>query len=217
MSKSFKLINAINTYKSIDVLSIPYGICDVASEIAEKIVNINNFTLEEGISIRVKFLFANTAESPTLTIKYQDIEDSNNWVSSRAVPIKGSVSWQAGDIVTFTYDGTNWVGSFGGGGSSGGKEPYSTTITSQNWLQGSNPTRIYYKIPESIHKQGLNPIIRTFISNSGNDYPDASTSALEEVYTTHLTEPNGDVVLYVDYRMDLFVIINSNGGGSPLM
>lgn len=45
-----------------------YGVCQTASGTAAKIVSINNFTLEEGSMVAIRFVNANTVASPTLNV-----------------------------------------------------------------------------------------------------------------------------------------------------
>ena len=84
-----------------------YGTCTVAASETIKQVNITEFDSAPltGVTIYVKFTNANTAASPTLKVG-----------SSVAKPIVDdltgtapTISWSAGEIVTFTFDGTNWV------------------------------------------------------------------------------------------------------------
>ena len=83
-----------------------YGTCSTAQGTVAKIVTSPGFVLKEGISIAVKFTNKNTSPSPTLNVN-----------STGAIAIKtrtGATAslagiWQAGAIVLFTYDGTNWI------------------------------------------------------------------------------------------------------------
>lgn len=80
--------------------------CGTAAATAAKTVTASKFVLMEGGSVKIKFTYANSADSPTLAIG-----------STAAKPImfngsaaSASNSWGAGEIVEFFYDGTNWVG-----------------------------------------------------------------------------------------------------------
>lgn len=80
-----------------------YGTCDTAGNAAVKVVAMPDFNvLVIGVTIHVQFANANTADSPTLQVG-----------STAAVAIKrnGTLSgeWQNGSVISFTYDGTNWV------------------------------------------------------------------------------------------------------------
>lgn len=84
-----------------------YGVCSTAASEPLKQVTLAEFDSAplSGLTIYVKFTNANTATDPTLKVG-----------SSLAKPIVDDVtglaptmSWAAGEIVAFTYDGTNWV------------------------------------------------------------------------------------------------------------
>lgn len=80
-----------------------YGICNSASATPTKTVNMPDFdVLVEGVTIHVQFVNGNTASVPALAVG-----------STSAVQIKrnGSLNgaWENGAVVSFTYDGTNWV------------------------------------------------------------------------------------------------------------
>ena len=86
-----------------------YGTCTTSASTTAKSVLLARGTLNftVGAKIAVKFSYNNTASAPTLTvnsttknIKYIDADDN---VST---PL---IWWNAGDIVEFTYDGTQWL------------------------------------------------------------------------------------------------------------
>lgn len=92
--------------QSIEQAQHPYGVCSTAGSTAAKTVTLDvsgSFSLYEGEVIRVKFDNANTAASPTLNV---------NSTGAKAITRNGSdsaTSWQAGEIIEFVYDGTEWV------------------------------------------------------------------------------------------------------------
>ena len=90
-----------------------YCTCDTDSGTAEKIVSVTGFVLEEGARVTVNFSESNTAENPTL-----NVHNGSGYTGARAIMYRGTSSvsgssdyyrWQAGDIIDFIYDGTNWV------------------------------------------------------------------------------------------------------------
>ena len=90
-----------------------YCTCDTDSGTVEKIVSVTGFVLEEGARVTVKFLESNTAANPTL-----NVHSGNAYTGAKAIMYRGTSSvsgssnyyrWQAGDIIDFIYDGTNWV------------------------------------------------------------------------------------------------------------
>lgn len=105
--------NLINIGEGIELSEHPYGVCSTASSTAAKTVTVDfsgTLSLFTGLTVRVKFTNANTAASPTLNV------NSTGAVSVMAygTTAAGSGAWAAGEIVTFTYDGTNWVMTDGG-------------------------------------------------------------------------------------------------------
>ena len=98
-----------------------YGTCDTASGTANKTVTVTGFVLETGARVTVNFLESNTASNPTL-----NVHNGIGYTGAKAIMYRGTSSvsdssnysvsdssdyyrWQAGDIVDFIYDGTNWV------------------------------------------------------------------------------------------------------------
>lgn len=70
---------------------------------------MTGFTLITGVTVHIKFLYKNTATSPTLNV---------NNTGAKSIVIYGSTTvgtdgyttgWQDDAIITLTYDGTNWV------------------------------------------------------------------------------------------------------------
>lgn len=90
-----------------------YCTCDTDSGTVEKIVSVTGFVLEKGARVTVNFSESNTASNPTL-----NVHNGIGYTGAKAIMYRGTSSvsgssdyyrWQAGDIVDFIYDGTNWV------------------------------------------------------------------------------------------------------------
>lgn len=84
-----------------------YGTCSTNADVVAKAVTLANFNiLIEGVTIHVKFTNENTADSPTLNV---------NSTGAKPIKIYGTtapsqaLSWPAGGVVSFTYDGTSWI------------------------------------------------------------------------------------------------------------
>lgn len=76
-----------------------FGTCTTPASTAAKVVTCTDFdSLDEGVTIHVKFTNAQSAASPTLNVN-----------STGAKSITGGGSWSAGSVCSFTYDGTNWI------------------------------------------------------------------------------------------------------------
>ena len=102
-------INSLNYGNNIYTFTLPYGVCGTAADTAAKTVTVDNFSLETGATVIVKFTYANSVASPTLNV---------NGTGAKAIMIYGTTSastgtttsgWIAGAVQMFTYDGTNWV------------------------------------------------------------------------------------------------------------
>ena len=90
-----------------------YCTCYTASDTAEKTVSVTGFVLVTGARVTVNFSESNTAANPTL-----NVHSGNAYTGAKAIMYRGTSSvsgssnyyrWQAGDIIDFIYDGTNWV------------------------------------------------------------------------------------------------------------
>ena len=83
-----------------------YGTCSTSYSTTAKVVTCAGFELKTGETIAVKFTNKNNATAPTLNVN-----------GTGAIAIKtvsgGTESlaglWRAGEVVVFTYDGTNWL------------------------------------------------------------------------------------------------------------
>lgn len=90
-----------------------YCTCYTDSNTADKTVSVTGFVLETGARVTVNFSESNTAENPTL-----NVHNGRGYTGAKAIVYRGTSSvsgssdyyrWQAGDIIDFIYDGTNWV------------------------------------------------------------------------------------------------------------
>lgn len=88
-----------------------YGTCSTAAGTQAKVVVCAGFALKTGVSIRVKFTNAQTYNGAiTLNV------NSTGEISVKSIGTTNAVRycWMAGEIVSFTYDGTNWLMEDGG-------------------------------------------------------------------------------------------------------
>lgn len=108
-SKVNGVISKINPSGTTYALaSNAYGYCETGAATAAKVVDMTGFSLIEGVTIHIKFKNSNSASNPTLNIN-----------GTGAIPIiiygttaagsSSSTGWSAGAILSFTYDGTNWI------------------------------------------------------------------------------------------------------------
>lgn len=87
-----------------------YGTCDTAAGTAAKVVTCANFSqLETGVTIHVKFTNSNTASTVNVTLNVNST-GAKAVVGTLGTAASGQgASWNAGSVVSFTYDGTYWV------------------------------------------------------------------------------------------------------------
>lgn len=102
-----------STYKVAQTL---YGTCDTAASTQAKVVTCDEFdTLIEGVTINVKFTNANTIINPTLNVNGTGAKSVittgyQNAVADGSATTYAAAAWQgSGAVLSFTYDGTNWV------------------------------------------------------------------------------------------------------------
>lgn len=90
------------------VASTLYGTCATAAATKAKVVTCADFdTLIAGVTIFVKFTYANTVASPTLKVNTTDAKSIMRY-GTTAPGASAALSWNAGSVVAFTYDGTYW-------------------------------------------------------------------------------------------------------------
>lgn len=90
-----------------------YGTCDTATGTAIKVAKLNDatgFSLKEGVSVRVKMANRNSNSSPQLNVNSTGAKP----IITRKPATENSIDystlpwWEAGEIVQFTFDGSNW-------------------------------------------------------------------------------------------------------------
>lgn len=97
--------NAFN--RAIDLYGHYYGTCSTGASSGTKAVACSGFALETGATISIKFTNANTVTGTTNL-------NVNSTGAKRLRTLSGSTAkvnglWNAGEVVTFVYDGTDWL------------------------------------------------------------------------------------------------------------
>lgn len=109
------IIERVNVAGTVyNIGSTAYAVCNTNASEPAKVININGISLVEGLTIHVKFNNANTANNPTLTITGGDSAANNpisivQYGTTSAGTTAETNGWQAGAVVSLTYDGTSWV------------------------------------------------------------------------------------------------------------
>lgn len=104
----------------------PYGVCSSSATYTTKTVTVDNFSLVEGARVIVKFTNANSASSPKLNVNSTGAIPIMRYGTTAAGSNSATNGWEAGAVLAFTYDGTNWVQDYW----------YNTTYTNASLGQG---------------------------------------------------------------------------------
>ena len=93
------------------VASTAYGTCDTDKNVVAKVATIQDsqeFTLFTGVTVHIKFTYHNTATNPTLNVNNTGAKNIYKY-GTDAPGTNERTSWNKGALVSFTYDGTNWM------------------------------------------------------------------------------------------------------------
>lgn len=83
-----------------------YGTCATSASTQAKVVTCSGFTLSTGVSIRVKFTNNQTYNgAPTLNVNNTGAYTVQSMSGTDAI----RYCWRAGEVVAFTFDGSNWI------------------------------------------------------------------------------------------------------------
>lgn len=145
--------------KNHAIANTAYGYCETAAATAAKVVDMTGFKLETGITIFVKFLYANTAANPTMNVNGTGAKPIYRYGTTFVSNSAGSNTWHNNAICAFTYDGAGWMMHYW----------YNTTYNiAQNALGGGNfvaNSALYrYQLLFHIDRDRLTPL-----NNVNND------------------------------------------------
>ena len=110
------LLDSLSVARKIDGLTFNYtknisryGVCSTGASTAAKTVSIDDVdALTTGLVIYVKFDNSNTASNPTLQVNNLTAKSIKRY-GTTAVGTNTNTAWTAGAIISFLYDGSNWV------------------------------------------------------------------------------------------------------------
>ena len=103
------VINSFSYNNDIYTFTLPYGVCSTAADAMEKIVTVDNFSLEEGAVVIVKFTNSNSVSSPTLNVNGTGAKPIYRYGTTVASTGTTTTGWTAGAIQLFIYDGVGWI------------------------------------------------------------------------------------------------------------
>lgn len=87
-----------------------YGTSSTGASTTAKTASVTRgtFTLVAGAKVSVKFTYTNTASAPTLNVGSTGAKNIK-YVASDGTVTTPTTWWGAGEVVTFVYDGTQWL------------------------------------------------------------------------------------------------------------
>lgn len=103
------VINSFSYNDNIYTFTLPYGVCSTGAGATEKVVTVDNFSLEEGAVVIVKFTNKNDALNPTLNVNGTGAKPIYRYGTTNVSTETTSTGWIAGAIQLFIYDGTGWI------------------------------------------------------------------------------------------------------------
>ena len=93
-----------------NIASTAYAECSTGASTPTKEIALAGFSLKTGVTIHVKFINSNTASSPSLKINSAaDAIPIKLYGTTAAGNVDDTTGWQAGAVLSLTYDGTNWI------------------------------------------------------------------------------------------------------------
>lgn len=89
---------------------VPYGYCQTGADTVAKTVTVSPSVTEltTGLTIAVKFQYANTSTNPTLNVNSLGAKSIKRY-GTTAAGTSAASSWNANSVVMLTYDGTYWM------------------------------------------------------------------------------------------------------------
>lgn len=152
-SKVDGVISKINPSGTTYALaSNAYGYCETDQSVKAKVVNMTGFSLTEGITIHIKFKNANTTSDPTLNVNNTGAIPIMIYGTTPAGSATATTGWVAGAVLSFTYDGTNWIRDYFS------NTTYTTMSTAEMQAGSSNAVRV---LTPSNLKAGLPTLFST--------------------------------------------------------
>lgn len=138
-----------------NIASTAYAECNTPAATAIKSVLMAGFHLEKGVTIHVKFIYPNEASTtPYLEVNGTGPKIIKLYGDQDAGVNNETDGWQAGAIISLTYDGTYWVRDQG--------YNTNTTYTIQNTYSGTDENPISGKgVKAAIETLDINQISNT--------------------------------------------------------
>lgn len=191
----------------IAIGSSAYAVCSTAAATAKKQITIKGFTLNTGTTIHVKFTNNNSADSPTLEIT----NPLNNTTYEKPIvqygttaveKINSTTGWQAGAVITLTYDGTSWVRDQGYNTNT----TYSTITQNEAWTGTATTARSISAANLKSILSNLNGSGLTLTYNATNgiilNHTNSITAKTNYASTATTVSANGGSIILTDIKYD---------------
>lgn len=108
---SYNFKDSVSGYiTDTDVHGIYYGTCATAAATAAKTATLDNadgFSLTKGVTVVIKFTYANGVANPTLNVDSSGAKSIKRY-GTTAPSTAATSSWNANSVVALVYDGTYW-------------------------------------------------------------------------------------------------------------
>lgn len=159
-ANSQKLVKSGGVKSAIEdaTQSVGYAVCSTAAATAAKTVSLSGYTLRTGGSLHIKMNNANTASN--VTLKIGDAVAKNLFYNGSQA--SASNTWEAGEVLSIYYDGTQYQATNAQGGGGSGDGAYDISV---NHPTGGNPTEfatlqaaltvLNSSAPSSVKKGGM--------------------------------------------------------------
>lgn len=125
-----------------------YGVCGTAADTVAKTVtisNLDNFVLEKGAVVAVKFTNSNSASNPTLNVNGTGAKNIVRYGTTATSTGTTTTGWAAGAVQLFIYDGTSWVRDYWS----------NTTYSSMSIAEGTTGTATTSRVLTAANLKGI--------------------------------------------------------------
>lgn len=158
-----------------------FGLCSTASATAQKSVSMSDFNvLVSGVTIHVYFAYGNTAQNPTLSV------GSTAGVAIKRNGILGG-KWSNGSVISFTYDGTNWIQNDADDGSESVTYGLSLNGNQLSLVEGGQTQSVTLTDEDTTYSLSINGNVLTLTDSDGNHDDVTLPSSSDTTYTISIS------------------------------
>ena len=136
--------------------------------------------LVSGVTIHVYFAYANTAQNPTLSV------GSTAGVAIKRNGILGG-KWASGSVISFTYDGTNWIQNDADDGSESVTYGLSLNGNQLSLVEGGQEQSVTLTDEDTTYSLSINGNVLTLTDSDGNHDDVTLPSGTDTTYTISIS------------------------------